>query len=291
MRRLLLVLFVCALVGCKKDTKSEPGSGKPAESPVPPIALVLDGNPTATIDAAKVGAWAPLGSFLPSGSQNMESWGAIELRAGARVERIDDPSMKRPGLVAAVFPARGGPSFGFFAPQDLAKKGRPQWEFPGVTEVVVKSRPPEPPPGQAAEGGQGSGNGEGGGAENEGDRPAPSANLKITIVGPAGEKVFTGDKLAGLPTTTAPVGDTETPGWTLGQILDAVGTKPKGKLVVYGEEGANLILERADLDPAKAKAFIKLNRSGQLRFRLFRKTGATWDIAGELRGLARVELK
>ena len=283
MRRIVPLLIVCALGACKKDSSSKKDEGaKPAANDKRAIELTLDGKPVSTLDAAKLGAWAPLGSFLPSGSQNLDTWGAIEVTIGDLVERIDDPAAKHPGLVAAVFPGRGGPAFGFFAPQDLAKKGKAQWERQGVSRIAVTSR---------AAGGQGGGDGAGGGAENEGERPAPSPDLKITIVGPAGETVFTGDKLAPLPTTTAPIGDTDTPGWTIDQILTAAGVSPKGQVVVYGEESANLILEPSDLDPETAKPFIKLNRSGQLRFRLFRKNGETWDIAGELRGISRIELK
>jgi hypothetical protein len=282
MRRLVPLLIVCALGACQKDSK-EKKEGAAAAKEQHAIELILDGKPVATLDAAKLGAWAPLGSFLPSGTQNIDTWGTIEVTVGDKVERIEDPAAKHAGLVAAVFPARTGPAFGFFAPQDLAKKGKAQWQREGVSKVAVISR--------AMMGGQGGGDGAGGGAENEGERPAPSADLKITIVGPAGETVFTGDKLASLPTTTAPIGDTDTPGWTIDQILSAAGVSPKGKVVVYGEENANLILEPRDLDPATSKPFIKLNRSGQLRFRLFRKAGDTWDIAGELRGIARIELK
>lgn len=283
MRRLVPLLIVCALGACKKDSKHEAGKAEPAKAGKA-IELTLDGKPVSTLDAAKIGSWAPLGSFLPSGAQNLDTWATIDVTIGDHVEHIEDPKAKHPGLVAAVFPARGGPAFGFFAPQDLAKKGKAQWERQGVSTIAVTTR-------AATAGGQGGGDGAGGGAENEGERPAPSADLKITIVGPAGESVFTGDKLASLPTTTAPIGDTDTPGWTIDQILTAAGVSPTGKVVVYGEEGANLILEPSDLDPKASKPFIKLNRSGQLRFRLFRKNGETWDVAGELRGIARIELK
>jgi hypothetical protein len=141
---------------------------------------------------------------------------------------------------------------------------------------------------QVDEGGKGGGDGEGGGGENDGERPPLTADTKIRVRWPGEEVVFTGDKLAKLPTSHAPIGDTDTPGWTLNQILDAVGVKPTGKVVVQGEESANLILEPGDLDPAKAVLFIKLNRSGQLRFRVFRKVGDTYEVAGELRGITEI---
>jgi hypothetical protein len=103
--------------------------------------------------------------------------------------------------------------------------------------------------------------------------------------------VFTGDQLAALPTSTAPIGDTETPGWTLPQILEAAGTIPTMKVVLQGAEDANLILGEDDFDPTKTTLFIKLNRSGQLRFRVFKKVGDTYEITGELRGIVRIEVQ
>lgn len=282
MRRLALVIVLAAAAaGCKKD--SESSAGKAAEGARTSATVTLDGKQEAVVDPAKAGAYAPLGHFLPTGAKNIESWGAIDVTlASGETQTIDEPAKKHPGLVAAIVPGNGGIALGFFAPEDLAKKGKPQWQVGPVTEIAVRR-----PATTAEEGGKGGGDGEGGGAENEGERPKPSADLTFLV----GDKTFTGDQLAALPTTTAPVGDTDTPGWTLPQVLEAAGVKPTGKVILHGEEDANLILEPADLDPATTVAFIKLNRSGQLRFRLFKKKGATWDIVGELRGIAKIELK
>ena len=280
MRRLAIVVVAAALAaGCKKDSKEE--EAKPSE--IQPVALSVDGASTGTVDAARAGTWAPLGNFLPEGKREIESWASIEPEPSATIE---DPAKKYPGLVAALYPGKKGIAFGFFAPEDLAKKGEPKWSVDPVTGVAVTTRKEK----EAAMGGQGGGDGAGGGGEDEGARPEPSADLKITVVGAGGETVFTGDKLKDLPTTTAPVGDTDTPGWTLQQIIEAAGEKPTGKVIVYGEEVANLILEGDVLDPEKARLFIKLNRSGQLRFRAFKKVGSTWDTVGELRGISRIEM-
>lgn len=283
MRRLVIVIIAAALaVGCKKESKGE-GASKPID--VEPVALSVDGASHGKIDAGKAGTWAPLGSFLPQGKQNLETWASIALEPGPQT--IADPAKTHPGLVAALYPGAKGIAFGFFAPEDLAKKGKPQWSVDPVTGVVVTTRASA----KQMAGGEGGGDGEGGGGENDGEKPTPTADLKITVVSAAGEVVFTGDKLAALPTSTAPIGDTETPGWTLLQIIEAAGAKPTAKVIVYGEESANLILEGDALDPTKATLFIKLNRSGQLRFRAFKKAGSTWDTIGELRGITRIEMK
>jgi hypothetical protein len=288
MRRLAVIAVAAALAGgCKKESKDAEKSSKPIDAP--PIALSVDGFSFGRIDAGKAGTWAPLGSFLPEGKQDIESWASIEPEPG---EPIDEPAKKHPGLVAAVYPGKKGIAFGFFAPEDLAKKGAPQWSIDPVTGIAITTHERKKEMGgQGGTGGQGGGDGEGGGGEDDGERPTPTADLKITVVGPAGESVFTGDKLAALPTSTAPIGDTDTPGWTLLQVIEAAGAKPTAKVIVYGEEGANLILEGDTLDPAKATLFIKLNRSGQLRFRAFKKVGSTWETVGELRGISRIEMK
>lgn len=281
MRRLVIMIVAFALAGgCKKQSK-DPGKQPDAKTEVKSVALTVDGEQAGMVDAAKAGLWAPLGNFLPPGKQNLETWASIVLEPA---QTIADPARTHPGLVAALYPGKEGIAFGFFAPQDLAKKGKPRWSADPITAVNVTTRKVEM-------GGQGGGDGEGGGGEDDGERPALTADTKITVAGPGGDVTVTGDKIAALPTTTAPIGDTETPGWTLLQIIELAGARPSKKVIVYGEESANVILEGDALDPAKASLFIKLNRSGQLRFRAFQKVGQSWDTIGELRGITRIELK
>lgn len=281
MRRLALALVVtAALAACKKD--SENPAGKATEAAASKVTVTVDGKDEVIVDRGRASAFAPLGHFLPQGAKNIESWGSIEVTlASGEQQTIAEPAKKYPGLVAAIVPGSGGIALGFFAPEDLAKKGKAQWQVGPLTAVTVKTAAP------GGQGGQGGGDGAGGGGENEGERPKPTADLTFLV----GDRTFTGEQLAALPTSTAPVGDTDTPGWTLPQVLEAAGVKPTGKIILHGEESANLILEPGDLDPATTVAFIKLNRSGQLRFRLFKKKGETWDIVGELRGIAKIELK
>lgn len=285
---LLILAWSLAVAGCKKEEKAGPGKGTgSAATKGGIVAIFVDDKQVATIDAGKTAAYPPLGALLPADSGDPTKWKSIIVSTGTDKPSVfPSPTDSNPGLVAALFTTRGGIAFGFFAPEDLAKKGKPQREVQGITEIRIALGK-----GMAA---RGDGDGEGGGGENDGARPALSADLVIRIKGgPAGEIKFTGEQLAKMSTTTAPIGDMDTPGWTLPAVLEAAGVKPAEakQIVVYGEEGANLVLEPGDLDPAKANLFIKLNRQGKLRFRVFRKVGETWEVGGELRGISEVELK
>lgn len=291
MRRLVLSVAAAAALAstaCKKEEAgdkpapagSSAGSDDPARGQ---LALFVDGEQIGVVDAGKAGTYVPLGALLPPDKNDPQTWHALEVEAGGETKTIEKPLEAHPGLVAGIYVDRGALALGFFAPEDLAKKGTPQASWRGVTAIRVAVAGP-------GKGGMGGGDGEGGGGEG-GERPSLDPAMTITVKVAGGDKTFTGAQLAELPTTTAPIGDTETPGWTVDQILTALEVKPKGKVVLYGTEGANLILEASDLDPSKGKGFIKLNRSGQLRFRLFRKTGEAWDIAGELRGLSEIVVK
>ena len=79
MRRLAIVIVAAALLGgCKKEAKDS-GKDPAPEIEVEPIALTVDGEEAGMVDAAKAGLWAPLGNFLPSGKQNLETWASIVL--------------------------------------------------------------------------------------------------------------------------------------------------------------------------------------------------------------------
>lgn len=292
MRRSFSLMFVIAwslvVAGCKEEKKAGRGSGSGTAAPASTgkAVIFIDDKEVSTIDAGKTAGYPPLGALLPADSADPTKWKAIIVTTAGKPSVFPSPTDSHPGLVAALFTTRGGIAFGFFAPEDLAKKGKPQREVLGVTEIRVAL-------GKGTTEARGEGDGEGGGGENDGARPDLSAELVIQIKGPAGEVEFTGAQLAKMSTTTAPIGDMDTPGWTLPAVLEAAGVKlgDAKQIVVYGQEGANLVLAPADFDPAHANLFIKLNRQGKLRFRVFRKVGETWEVAGELRGISEVELK
>ena len=55
-------------------------------------------------------------------------------------------------------------------------------------------------------------------------------------------------------------------------------------------ENANLRLEGDDFDPAKTMLYVKVNKSGVIRFRVFRKKGDGWEVGGELRGITKIKV-
>jgi len=57
-----------------------------------------------------------------------------------------------------------------------------------------------------------------------------------------------------------------------------------------GESGSSVTLEKQDLDPKTSVPFVKLNRQGQLRFRVFKKQGESWQPGPDLRGLTKIEV-
>jgi hypothetical protein len=100
-----------------------------------------------------------------------------------------------------------------------------------------------------------------------------------------------GEDLAKIKTVTAPQGDTSTPGWDVASVLAAEKITPTAKLIVTDEGGATVTITAKQLDPKTDLAFMKVNKQGQIRFRLFEKnSGGGWDVAGELRGVTTIEL-
>ena len=115
--------------------------------------------------------------------------------------------------------------------------------------------------------------------------------LKITITTAAGERLVEGKALLATPRSPMP-GDTggEGKGWPLTTILELGGVTKFQRLLLTDAGGTNLTLDKADFDPKKSVPFIKLNRQGQLRFRVYKKQGDTWQAAGDLRGLVSVQV-
>jgi hypothetical protein len=279
------VAVVWLLAACEK--KSEPKGQAPATGGPPAAAKVevlVDGKPAVSVDPGRAAQYPPIGALLTDGARDPRTWASIEVKPRTGDVRTIGAD-EQPGRIAALYPDRGGTAFGMFTPDELGKKGKPPLAVLDVVEVRITLK-------KQMEGGGGGGDSGGGGDhEGGGERPVPTADLKIDIKTASGTQVFTGDKLVAMATVTAPTGDMETPGWTIQSILKATGVEPKGTLFLEGAEGASLLLEPGDLDESKVMLYVKLNRQGQLRFRMFKKTGEVWDVAGELRGISRIEVR
>ena len=272
---LALAVLVC---GCKREAK-------PAPAAAVPIALFVDDRQVAT--SASLSATArPLVEVVP-GLPDPASWLAvIAIDADGKATTVLAPAKDHAGTPPALTAADGQVRFG------LAKGGQLENVVGRVATVIIKTK--DDRGAIAAElaaqghGGHGGGDSAGNRHDGEGERPAPTADLVIAIKSATGESTFTGDKLVPLPTITAPTGDTETPGWSLVDILAAAGLGGAKAVSLLDSEGAGLRLEGADFDRAATVLYVKMNRGGQLRFRRYTKRGEAWEMTGELRGLSKI---
>lgn len=280
MKTLLLMSALVGLIACSKgDTKSKqnppaPGSAAPAPGAADTVKVVVDGAVVTQLSHDQVNLWPRLDTVVPVKARRLGTWNTISL-VGAKSIDIPQPSASYPELVPAVFPGEGGkPAFGMFDPVELAKHGRPSLRQDAITEVQIKL---------AKDSGRGQ-NDQGAGGMTD------PAQLELHIKTAAGEQVVKGTKLLETPRQGIPGSDGEGKGWPLSLILGNAGIKKYDKLLLTGENGTNLTLEKQDLDPKTSVPFVKLNRQGTLRFRVYKKQGDTWQAGADLRGLAAVEI-
>lgn len=276
------LLLVISLVACGKgDSKQPPASGSATGSAVQPAAaeksveIFVDDQPVGKLALAQVNLWPRLDSLVPVSARRLGTWQAITLKGEAKSANVNQPSSTHPELVPAIFPGDGGaPAFGMFDPVELAKKGKPALREDAISEVRIQL---------AKDGMRGQNDhGDGGGAD--------PMKLELHVKTAAGEHVITGAKLLETPRESQPGHDDGGKGWPLATILANAGVKKYERLRLTGENGTNLTLEKVDLDPKVAVPFVKLNRQGTLRFRVFKKQGELWQPGQDLRGLAAIEV-
>jgi|GEM_PF-3525159 len=275
-RATVLFALAVAAAGCKKEP--------PAPTPGPvQLAIFQDDRQIAT--SALLGVTPrPLVEVAP-GAPAPEAWLAIIVfDATGTATTAMAPSTNHLGAAAALVATKDGVTFGF------AKGNLLDEPVTHVVKVVIKTIDDRGAiAAELAE--HGGGDSGGGGHEGEGhDRPLPNADLKIAIQTVDGERELSGDQLVGLPPLLAPVGDKSTPGWNLLDVLRVAGLEGATVLTLTDSEGANLRIEGADLDPAATVLYLKLNRSGQIRFRRYGKKGQVWEMTGELRGITKISV-
>jgi hypothetical protein len=267
--------------GCKKATPPPARTDRP-------IALFIDERQVAT-SASLSTAPRALVEVVP-GVSAPETWLAvIAIAADGQATTIMAPAREHADAIPALaVDARGAVAFG------LAKGGVLTSPVAPLAKVIVKTKDDRGAVAAEvmAKGNRGGGDGEGHRHDGDGERPAPTAALTITVETAAGPTVLTGDKLTAVPSITAPIGDTETPGWHILDLLTAAGvTTAPTTVTLVDPEGTALTLTGGDLDRALTILYVKLNRGGQLRFRRFAKRGTTWEMTGELRGLGKIVVK
>ncbi len=279
MQNLAKTLLLISLVACSKGDNKQPapqptGSAAQPTAAAKTVAIFVDDQQVGKLALDQVNLWPRLDTLVPVNARRLGTWQTIALK-GAKTTELQQPSATHPELVPAVFPGEGGkPSFGMFDPVELAKHGQPALREDGIDEVRIKLA-------------QGGGRGENEQGMGGGQDPR---DLVLTIKTAKGEQVIKGDKLLETPRELQPGHDDGGKGWTLAKILENAGNTRYERLLLTGENGTNLTLEKQDLDPKQAVPFVKLNRQGALRFRVFKKQGDTWQPGADLRALSRVEI-
>lgn len=277
MRRLALIAVLALGCGGKKEERpapAEPATGS-ATAPAPvtnAVQLYVGDEAVGTADVTRVADWPRLESLLPENARRLGKWQAIATR-GAKNAELVKPFETYRDFVPALFPGDDGTiSFGLFDPVEYGKRGTPALREDKITELRVTIDA------DSLRGGNDHGGGE----------AIDPAKLELVILTPAGEKKLSGVQLLELPREPMPGGGGDAKGWTLDQVLGAAGVPSFAKLRLFDAGGTSLPLEKAEL--ANAVPFIKLNRQGALRFRLYKKQGDGYQSAGDLRSLTKIEI-
>ncbi len=240
------------------------------------MSLYVDETKIAALDRAKAEAWPRLDSLLPVNARRYGTWNGISGKDKNGAFEIKKPGSTYGALVPALYPSTSGSgvSLGLFDPVELAKKGAPKVNHEELGELRVHLEK----------------DGMRGQNDHSGGDAVDPNTIKLAIE--AGDKKLelTGGKLLEIPRENAPDDDTgEHKGWSLLAVLAAEKIPQPKRVLLTGDE-MNLTLEQEDLDPKTAVPFIKLNRQGSLRFRVYRKTGDTWTLGGDLRGLRKIQI-
>lgn len=279
MRSLVKTLLLISVVACSKgDPKQEAkpqGSARAQPQPADEsVAIYVDGQQVGKLAPDQVKLWPRLDALVPVSARRLGTWQTLTLE-GAKSVELQQPSATHPELVPALFPGEGGaPAFGMFDPVELAKHGKPALREDGIRAVRIELA-------QAS--------GRGMNDQSEGGGQDPRA-LELTIKTASGEQIVKGEKLLETPRQAQPGETGEGKGWPLALILEHAGVTKYERLRLTGENGTNLTLEKQDLDPKASVPFVKLNRQGTLRFRVFKKEGDTWQPGPDLRGLVSIEI-
>jgi hypothetical protein len=283
LRRSVVLALALVSVGCGSKDKDGGGAGTGTASgtaaPQPPAAagthLFVGDKEVATVTAEQVATWPRVDTLVPESARRLGKWEAIYIKSGKpKVSEINKPFEQYRDYVPALFPGEGGAvSFGMFDPVELGKKGKPALREDGVLELRIKV---------AGDDGRGQN-------DQGGHTATDPQNLKLEVKTKAGSQTLTGDKLLAIDREAMPGGGGDAKGWKLQTILEAGGVKEWKKILLMDEAGLSLTMENKDLDD-KTVPFVKLNRQGSLRFRIFKQQGEGWTPSGDLRALKSIEV-
>src|SRR5206468_1092596 len=112
-----------------------------------------------------------------------------------------------------------------------------------------------------------------GGNEDSAAADSDPTKLVVEIKTPSGASKLTGEQLLAMPRESQPGGDAK--GWKLAAVLTAAGITSFEKLTLADTQGTVLPIEKADISDSSVP-FIKLNKQGQLRVKIYKKQGEGW---------------
>ncbi len=272
---LVLALYACGKGEAKQTPPPSDVAAAPAAAPGT-VELFVDEASVAKVTPAQVGTWPRLDTLVPVTARRLGTWETVTLKSKQpKPTEVHKPSDTYPELVPALFPGEGGaPAFGMFDPVELAKHGKPALREDNLSELRIKLA-------------QGQGRGEHESGQGGGNDPT---EIKIAIHTPKGDSVLDGAKIIAIPRVAQPGDDSSDPkGWPLAKLLEAAGIAKFERISVADASGTNLTLEKADFD-ASSMPYVKLNRQGTLRLRVYKKQGDSWQVSGDLRGIASIDV-
>lgn len=278
MRTCSLVCLLAIFTACSKDdAKASSNAPPPKTTPAAndgTVAIYVDDQLVGKLAPKEAALWPRLETLVPMTARRLGTWQAITIK-GKSTTDVKAPSSTHPDKVAALFPGEGNATaFGIFDPVELAKHGKPSLREDAITEIRITL---------AKDSARGQN-------DHADSAAADPAQLELTIKTAKGEQVIKGEKLLAVARQPMPGGDGEAKGWPLGVILENAGVRAYKRLRLTGETGTNLTLEKQDLDPKTSVPFVKLNRQGSLRFRVYKKQGEGWEAGADLRGLTKIEV-
>lgn len=278
---LLVAIAASACGGKKEEEKVATGSGVAVGTKVAPpqaagVEILVGVTPTAQVDEAKVKDWPRLDALLPEDARRLGKWQAIKITtASGKVLDLEKPFETDRDKLPALFPSEGGGvSFGMFDPVELGKRGKPTLREDKIQRVAVILDE----------------SGARGGNDHQGGELVDPAHVKLTITTAKGSTELAGDKLLGIEREAMPGGGGDAKGWKLDTILAAGGVTSYTKVTLLDASGTSIPLQKSELT-ADTVPFIKLNRQGSLRFRLYKKQGDGWQSSGDLRSLSTIKVE
>jgi hypothetical protein len=270
----LIVLFA---VACQNDKKSDVGAasgsaGTGSSAPVvrSGVEIFIDDKSVAMIAYPELEKWPRLDALVPEENRRLGTWDAVSFGA----TKLERPSQMHPDKVPVLFKNKDGKAaFGMFDPVEYSKHGEPGFRADDIKQVRIAISKME----------------RGGAHQGTGEVLDPT-KLVLKITTPQGEKQLTGSEILSLPREAQP-GNEETKGWRVTQFLEAAGVTKYESIVLVDAGGTTVPLTKKELDPKTSNPFVKLNKQGQLRFRMFTKQGGGWQPGADLRALTSITVK